>query len=44
MSTFKWASNYTTNPVFTNKQIAQLKEFGVSKRDACGRTIVFRKA
>ena len=31
-------------PVFTNEQIAQLKEFGVSKRDACGRTIVFRKA
>lgn len=29
-------------PVFNNEQIAQLTEFGVSKRDECGRTVKFR--
>ena len=29
-------------PVFNNEQLAQLSEFGVSKRDECGRTVNFR--
>ena len=29
-------------PVFTKDQISQLSEFGVSKRDACGRVVKFR--
>ena len=29
-------------PVFTRDQIAQLTEFGVSRRDACGRVVKFR--
>ena len=29
-------------PVFDNDQIKQLSEFGVSKRDECGRTVKFR--
>ncbi len=29
-------------PVFNRQQISQLTEFGVSKRDACGRVIKFR--
>ncbi len=30
-------------PVFNNEQIALLSEFGKSKRDPCGRTVVFGK-
>ena len=29
-------------PVFTKSQISQLAEFGVSRRDACGRVVKFR--
>jgi dihydroorotate dehydrogenase electron transfer subunit len=30
-------------PVFNKSQIAQLKDFGVQKRDECGRVVKFRK-
>ena len=30
-------------PVFTKTQIAQMKDFGVQKRDECGRVVKFRK-
>ena len=30
-------------PVFTSAQIAEMKDFGVQKRDECGRVVKFRK-
>jgi dihydroorotate dehydrogenase electron transfer subunit len=30
-------------PVFTSAQIAEMKDFGVQKRDECGRIVKFRK-